>query len=208
MIIAIAEDHPVYASGLSALLKKHLDPCTVHQVTNGQELIALIEKTRVDLVFIDLQMPVMHGLDASRLLSEKYPDLPMIMLSTYYEEKLVEEAMKAGVRGYMTKNTPIEEMMVQIYRAMNGSPGSTSKPPEIPGPENWVREAAHDAPSALSTREQQIIECVRRGYTSQRIASELHMSFNTVQYHRKRILKKLGLKNIQELVAFAIGEGL
>jgi DNA-binding NarL/FixJ family response regulator len=206
--IAIAEDHPVYASGLTAILQKHLK-CTITHVNNGAELIDLLGIMPVDLALVDLQMPVMHGLAAARIMSKHYPGVPIIMLSTYYEPKLAEEALKAGVNAYMTKNAPIEVMLEQIHLVMAGGgfpvfPGANPIPPP-PGIFSSVKE-----PKAynLSKREVQIVQYIRKGFTSKQIANDLYLSFNTVRQHRKHILHKLGLKNAQELVEFAISQSL
>lgn len=214
MKIIIADDHPLIAAGISANLKTMEHTEVVCMATNGQEVLDYLESNEADLVLMDLEMPEMNGLDCARKMRVQFPGVLVIILSMYEEPELVAQFRELGIKGYLLKTSPMEEIQQAIHDVMRvGSHYSESIMKKV-GQESFsnVSPVPSFQTSALanrlSKRELEIIPLFSKGYTNAQIAEMLFLSARTVETHRSNIFKKTKTKNIAELIRFAFKNGL
>jgi two-component system, NarL family, nitrate/nitrite response regulator NarL len=205
--IAISDKHPLFAHGLKHLLETETRFNVVGIGRNELELVDIISRHNVNLAIVNLQMPVLVGLAACKNLRLSYPGLKIIVLSTIEATNMAGEFQNIGVNGYISKSCEGTDLIKTINTVWEGKTAfpeyfSTatikSSVPLLP-----VYNAGE-----LTSREREIVSLVGSGFTTPAIAANLFISINTVKGHRKNILKKLNLKNIQQLVAYAIAIGL
>jgi DNA-binding NarL/FixJ family response regulator len=163
-----------------------------------------------DVVIMDVTMPHLNGIDATRRILEAYPDIKVIALSMHSHSRFVEEMLKAGAVGYLLKECAFEDLVRAIHEVLEGrmylSPTITRVMVNDflnPSQKDDVQGLAH-----LTSKEREILQLISEGYTNEDVAQSLHMSRRTVEKHRSRIMNKLGINNVAELVKFALREGL
>ncbi|MEN6457125.1 MAG: response regulator transcription factor [Prolixibacteraceae bacterium] len=202
--IIIVDDHTLFRNGLKILLNSLNSYRVVAEAANGQEFLDLLEKTEVDLVLLDIDMPVMDGITAARLALQKWPGLKIITLSMYGEEDYYYKMVDAGVKGFLLKNsdmTEVKNALEAVYEGGNffssellqtlvNSLRTSSKPKELL--------------AELSEREIEILILICQGLSNQEIAEQLFISKRTVDKHRANILEKSQCKNTAQLVMYAI----
>jgi DNA-binding NarL/FixJ family response regulator len=207
----IVDDHAVLRHGLQLLLEQEPDLLVVGEAAHGQQLLDRLPTTPVDLVLLDLHMPVLGGLATARRLRTDYPDLRILMLSMVEEPLSIQQALTAGAHGYLLKNATKEEVVAATRLVAAGQPFLSA---EIGL--NLLRQAlsspaiepAFRATSALSHREREILQLVADGLTTPQIADQLFTSKRTVETHRQNILEKTGCKNTATLMRYAITNNL
>lgn len=211
MKVIIADDHALFRDGLRSLLEAHGTE-VLAEAKNGQEAVDLARIHRPDIVLMDLDMPVLNGLDATRLISAELEDVRVVVLTASEEDADLFEAVKSGARGYLPKNLEARELFGFLDGALKDEPALTptlarkvlGEFAKGPGPEP-------EAPSTavLTERERDVLELLVSGVTSNRdLADRLFVSENTVKYHLRNILYKLHLKNRAQVVAYAVRHGL
>jgi DNA-binding NarL/FixJ family response regulator len=209
--VIIADDHALFRDGLRSLLEANGTE-VLAEARNGQEAVELARIHRPDIVLMDLNMPVMNGLDATRLISAQMEDVRVVVLTASEEDADLFEAVKSGARGYLPKNLEARELFGFLDGALKDEPALTptlarkvlGEFAKGPGPEP-------EAPSTavLTERERDVLELLVSGVTSNRdLADRLFVSENTVKYHLRNILYKLHLKNRAQVVAYAVRHGL
>jgi DNA-binding NarL/FixJ family response regulator len=196
--------------GLKALFERERDMEIVGLAHTGREAAKLAEKLVPDLVIMDVSMPDLNGIEATRQILAQNPAMKIIALTIHSDTRYALEMIKAGVKGYILKQCAYEEIKRAVRSVMKGeaylSPGITgSLLLALTGP---GRAAAGGVFSALSPREREILQMLAEGKTSRDISSQLNISTKTVDTHKMNILHKLGLKSLAELVRYAIREGL
>lgn len=200
----IAEDKTITRLGLQSLLEDERDIEVVGTAVNGKELLSKIRGLELDLVLMDIEMPVMNGIEATRLLRSQRPDLKIIMVTDYDEGPLLRQARQAGASGYLLKNLDKSRMLQALQRVLAG--GEYFQPDEEAG-RRAQRRSAIPLPE-LSEREIGIIQRLAEGLNSQEIGDLLAISKNTVDTHRKNLLNKTGAKNVAELIGWAARHGI
>jgi DNA-binding NarL/FixJ family response regulator len=205
--IAIADDHLLFSLGLKELLVTEIEFNVVGIAKNGADLITIIDHNHVDLAIIDIRMPVLDGVSTCKKLRVKYPNLKIIVLSMFAEISIATELKKIGAHGYIFKDSDNIEIINHVYCVRDGK---TAFPEisEISETNFYYAAFKNDFQNTLTRREIEITSLIRMGLTSNKIALKLFISLNTVKQHRKHILKKLRLNNIQELVAYAISHNI
>ncbi|WPQ66149.1 response regulator transcription factor [Chitinophaga sancti] len=200
--IMLADDHRLFTTGIRTLL--NADPAlrVTHIATNGQELLDLLRLCLPDIVLIDVNMPVMNGLDATRLIRDLYPKVKVIIISGYNDAHLIAEAMQAGARGYLLKDCNADGLYHTIHLVNSGQ---TSFPfrPHLPG-QNFETDNAFLQQFNLTRREKEILQLISSQHTNQQVADHLHLSIYTIETHRKNIMKKLQLKTPAALMKFIL----
>ena len=200
----IAEDKMITRLGLSSLLEGEKDIEIVGTAVNGKELLEKIRGLTLDVVLMDIEMPVMNGIQATRKLKEERPELKVIMVTDYDEDPLIRQARSAGADGYLLKNLDKGRMMNALNRVMSGGEffqmeedrqARTERKGNLPRPD-------------ISEREKELIVKLAEGLNSHEIAELLFISKNTVDTHRKNLLHKTGSKNVAELIGWAARFGL
>lgn len=207
--LAIADDHELFRKGFISMLSGVPDFEFALEAANGQELLDKMVTQPVDIVLMDLQMPVMDGMQATEILLEKYPDVKVIVVSMYDEDRFVIHMLEKGVHGYLLKDTSTDEVEKAIHRvAEEGFYYSDFVSRAMH--RKMVNRSANKQPTfsttahvGLSNREQEVLRLLCDGLSTTEISDKLFISTRTVEGHRLRILEKTGTKNTAAAVAFA-----
>lgn len=208
MRVLIADDHALFRDGLRSLLEAR-GVEVVGEARNGREAIELARRYRPDIVLMDLTMPEVDGLTATRLVSTELPDVRVVILTASDDEADLFEAVKSGAQGYLLKNLEADEFFQALEAVMAGEPVLTPRLARRLLQELAQRPAAQEQAAALTDRERQILELLVQGITSNReLAERLFISENTVKYHLKNIMAKLHLENRAQVIAYALRTGL
>jgi two-component system response regulator NreC len=207
--ILIADDHGVMRAGLRALLEDEADIEVVGEAADGEQVLDLAAKLHPDIVLLDIGMPGIDGIEATRRLKHTYSQIQVLILTLYEDEKLLREAIKVGAAGYVIKRAAEEELMAAIKAVSRGDmyihPGVTRLLISDLSPKIHLERSALES---LTPRELEVLGYLIRGNTNRQIAEALFISIRTVESHRASLLGKLGLKNRVELVEFAKKYGL
>lgn len=204
--IIIADDHSLFINGLQLLLKEESWIEITDIANDGKELLDILHKDQPDLILLDLNMPNMNGLEASRYIKQSYPAIKLIILSTYNEEHLVEKAKQIGINGYLLKNCNREELLFAVRLVMNNQ---SSFPYFEPKENNsFDKEDNFLKQFNLTKRELEIINLIKNGFTNQQIADKLFLSIYTIETHRKNIMHKLFLNTPAALMKFIMENNL
>jgi len=209
--VLVADDHEIMREGLGALLAKESDMEVVGQAANGREAVELAARLLPDAIIMDIAMPDLNGIDATRQIKEKHPDVKIIGLSSHCERRLIAGMLKAGASGYLLKHYAFKET-VQAIRA-TAVAGQRYLSPGVAGVlvEDYVGRLSaedHPAPSTLTSREREVLQLVAEGLSTKQIASRLHISVQAVSNHRRQLMSKLEVESTAALTKYAIREGL
>lgn len=207
--VIIADDHQMFIDGIKSLLVNEKGIKVAGQALNGKEVIALLEKEPADIVLLDVNMPEMDGIEATKLIRQRFPSVKILMLTMYNNHEFVFGLMNAGASGYILKNTGRTELLDAI-KSVNEGKTFYSKEVTETILQNFSKKPAEQRVEAahLTEREKDVLKLIAQEYNTQEIAAELFISTNTVETHRKNLLSKLQAKNIAGLVKFAIQTGL
>lgn len=204
--IIIADDHYLFVDGLKLLLKNETDIAIMDVAGNGKELLDILESATADVILLDINMPVINGLEAARMIRQRKPYLKLIILSTYNDGHLIEKAKSIGVNGYLLKTTNKDELLQTIRLVYTGhacfpymQPGFKN---EFDGNDSFLRQFN------LTKRETEILQLLKQNFTNMQIAEQLFLSIYTVETHRKNIMQKLHLNSPAALMKFIIENNL
>jgi len=207
--IFLVDDHQLILDGIKALLSGVNDISIIGEATNGNELLEKIPLARPDVILMDISLPDVSGIELTRIISKKHPASKILILSMYTNEDFVFNAMKAGARGYLPKNTSRQEILDAIYTIHAGQEffGESisqvilkSFLRKVTEPETNTGEGTQP----LTSRELEILKLFAEGFNNKEISNKLDISIRTVESHKNHIVKKLGLKSTVEMVKFAI----
>jgi len=201
----IVDDHPIVISGISGLLSDFETVEIVEKLQSGVKLIDYIEENQVDLILMDVFLPVINGVDLCKTIKQKYPQIIIIGMSSQSERSLVMQFIQNGGNGYILKSASFEEFKRCIDKAIEGEIVFSDEVHAIIS--QPLADDLQHIPS-LSRREKDITLLLSKGKSTQEIADELFLSFLTVQTHRRNILQKYKTKNVAELIAFLIKNNL
>ena len=201
--VAIADDHKLFIDGIKSILAKEINISIVSEAANGLELIKAIENGPLpDIIVTDIRMPVMDGIAATRILTKKYPYIPVLALTMYDQSADVIEMLEAGAKGYVTKEVEKQELILALNCLMVGKKYFSKNLPDDFS--TWFMETSDEKEITLTRREKEILELVAKGRTTLQMAQELKLSKFTIDTHRKNIHKKLGIKSNTGLVNYAL----
>jgi len=207
--LIIADDQVLFLKGLRLLINTFDTVSLVAEAKNGQELLEAIPIHSPDVVLIDLKMPVMDGIVATKRIREEYPDLKIILLSMHNDESIISHVMRLGANGYLVKNEDPEVLRAAIETVMEKGfyfNDYVSKA-LLKGPQHSSKKANSLADLQkldISKREIEILQLICQQYTSTEIGQKLFISTRTVEGHRKRLLDKTGVRNIAGLIIYAM----
>jgi DNA-binding NarL/FixJ family response regulator len=207
--VLLADDHKILRQGLRTLLEQEEDIEIVGEADNGRLSVKLAGELAPDVVIMDVAMPDLNGIDATRRIMETEPRTRVLALSMHSDGRYVRGMLQAGARGYILKDCAAEELTRAIRTVMADqvyvSPGVTGTIVD-----DYVRQlsASAEEPATLTHREREVLQLLAEGGSTAFIASELHLSVKTIETHRKRIMDKLRLHSIAELTKYAIREGI
>ena len=206
--IVLADDHQMFRHALRALLAREPAFTVVAEAASGDEVLAIAAAQPVDLVCMDIAMPGMNGIDATRRLLAAHPQIGVIGLSAFADRQFVIDLLDAGARGYITKGEAGDELVRAIHTVREGR---TYLCPDVAA---TVASALRDrgslyaAAPRLTERERQVLQLIAEGLTSMQIGDRLHIAASTVDVHRRNLMRKLDLHNVAELTRYAIHSGI
>ena len=204
--ILLADDHTIVRQGLKLILSAHTDLEIVGEAANGHEAVDLAQKVKPDIVLMDVAMPELNGIEATRRMVAANHRIKVLVLSMHKEPVYVREILRAGARGYILKDA-IDTELLSAVRSVAKGDGYVS--PAVSGAllSDYRKDAA-DPVDLLSGREREVLQLIAEGKTNKEIATKLNLSVYTVDSHRGKIMEKLNLHSTGELVRFAIKPGL
>lgn len=202
--VFLVDDHKLFRNGLSLLLEGEKDIVVNGEAENGKQFCEAILKEVPDVVLMDIEMPEMDGFETTELTCNKYPELKVIALTMFGEEQYYLKMIEAGAKGFLLKNSDIEEVIKAIKTVYEG--GTYFSQEILYNMVKNIKEVRKDAgpPVQLSVREQEILDLICKGLSNTEIASELNISKRTVEKHRSNILIKTQTYNTASLVMFAV----
>jgi DNA-binding NarL/FixJ family response regulator len=199
--LLIADDHQMFVEGLKSLLEDEKQLCVVGEARNGFEVLEICDREQVDIVIMDINMPLMDGIQTSRELSKKHPSVKILGLSMYNDRDYISDILKAGALGYVLKNTGKENLLNAISTLQSGSNYLSEEVSKTLLSSFIKKNVPYEhAMEKLSDREKEVLDCIASGLTTQAIGEKLFISKNTVETHRKNLLYKLKARNTAELV--------
>jgi DNA-binding NarL/FixJ family response regulator len=204
--VLIADDHGIVRSGLRLLLEREPDIEVVGEASDGVEARDLAIKERPDLAILDVRMPKLTGLQATREIREQVPDAAVLILSMHDDERYLFEALKAGASGYVLKRQADEDLLDAVRAVQRGEPFLTPDAQRTLIRDVLDRGSEHA--DELTPREQEVVKLVAEAHTNREIAEILHLAEKTVESHRANAMRKLGMRDRVELVRYAIRRGL
>ncbi len=208
--IILADDHKIVRDGLKGLLEKEIDLRVVATAADGREAVELVQRHKPDLVVMDIGMPNLNGIEATRQIRQDQPGTKVIALSMHSQAQFVGHMLEAGARGYLLKDCAYEEL-VKAVRTVLANRVYLSKGITGVVVDDYVRHRAsakEPKAIALTPREREILQLMAEGNSTKEIAHDLHVSVKTVETHRQHIMEKLDIHNIAGLTKYAINEGL
>lgn len=208
--IVLADDHHIVRQGLRALLELEPDFSIVGEAADGLEAIHQVERLKPDVLIIDLVMPGLNGLEVTRLISQRFPQTRVVILSMYTNESYVLEALRNGAFGYVPKCSEGIHLVQAVREAAAGrrylSPPLSNE--AVNAYAERTKETSVDIYETLTTREREVLHLVAEGHTNAEIAVRLFISPRTVEIHRASMMRKLGLRNYADLVRYALEKGI
>lgn len=201
------DDHQIVIDGIRALLSTEKNVEIKGEAHHGEEALQMLEVLKVDIVLMDLDMPIMGGLAATKIIRRQYPEVKIIVLTMHDEKAMVQAMIDAGADGYLLKNSPKEELM-KALRAVGE--GDSYFPADV---KSILLQADFDQArkgklADLTDREMEILKCIAEGHSNKEIGEQLFISHRTVDTHRTNLMQKLDVHNIAGLVRIAITSGL
>ena len=208
--ILLAEDHTIVREGLCSLLENQPDMEVVGEAEDGQTAIELVRELLPDVVIMDITMPNLNGVEATRHITSEFPQVKVIALSIHSNRRFVADMLEAGAKGYILKECLFDELVQAIQAVIAGNGYLSSRITGIVV-EDYANHLAAitDSPlAALASRERQVLQLVAEGTSTKQIALKLHVSTKTVEANRRQIMQKLDLHSVAELTKYAVREGL
>jgi DNA-binding NarL/FixJ family response regulator len=210
MKIIICDDQAIVRDGLVMLLKLEKDVQIIGTAEDGAQVVELVEKERPDLVLMDLKMPIMNGVEATRRIKARFPEIKVLVLTTYDDDQWVFDAIQAGASGYLLKDTPREKLVEAVRGTVTGK---SYVDPSIAGKvleqvSSHQTQPATSITNKLTDREIEILRLVARGLSNTDIAERLFLSEGTVRNHVSAILSKLEVSDRTQAAVIAIQHGL
>ena len=206
MKVMIADDHGIVRSGVRMLLERQPDIEVIAEAADGAEARDVAIRERPDLAILDVKMPKLTGLQATREIREQAPEVSVLILSMYDDERYLFEALKAGASGYVLKAQADSDLMAAVRAVQRGEPFLTPSAQQA-----LIKDVLGDGVTRadeLTPREQEVVKLVAEAHTNKEIAGVLHLSEKTVENHRSNAMRKLGMRDRVELVRYAIRRGL
>ena len=209
--VLLAEDHTIVRKGLRSLLESRADMKVVGEAENGREAIDRVEELRPDVVVMDIGMPGLNGLEATRRIKKRFGDVQVLILTVHTGEEYILQILRAGASGYLVKQAAPAELISAIQAVHRGeaflSPSISKKVLE-----DYVQRAGataqRDSFERLTDREREVLQLIAEAYSTREIAEQLHISIKTAETHRAHLMEKLSLHSTAELTRYAIRKGV
>jgi DNA-binding NarL/FixJ family response regulator len=207
----LADDHTIVRDGLRALLERQPDMTVSGEASDGREAVQIAEQNSPDVVVMDIAMPNMNGIEATRRIVASRPATAVVILSMHQDESYVLRSLKAGARGYLLKDSLRSDVVEAIRSVAQGRSFLTRKVSRLMQ-EDYIRQmeqrGVEDSYDLLTDREREILQLIAEGRTNKEVANVLNIGLTTVETHRTHILQKLGLHSVPELILYAVRKGI
>jgi two-component system, NarL family, response regulator NreC len=209
--ILLADDHNILRDGMRLLLERQPGFVVVGEAADGRETLQLAQDQRPDVVVMDIAMPNMNGIEATRRIVASHPSVGVVILSMHQDESYVLRSLKAGARGYLLKDSLRADVIEAIRTVAQGRSFLTRQVSRLLQ-EDYIREmerrGLEDSYDLLTDREREVLQLVAEGRANKEVASVLNISLTTVETHRAHTLQKLGLHSVPELILYAVRKGI
>lgn len=210
--VLLAEDHMIVREGLLALLKSETDIQVVGEAENGRQAVALAASLGPDVVVMDIAMPLLNGLEATRQILHATPTTRVLILSAHADDAYVEQAMALGAAGYLIKQTAAHALAVSIREVAKGrqifSTSVSNRRQHHQRKAKAMGELPKKDAARLTSREMEVLQLIAEGKANKETASELHISIKTVEKHRQKVMEKLNIHDTASLTRYAISAGI
>ena len=207
--ILLADDHGIIRQGLRSLLSKQSDMEVVAEAEDGRKAINLVREFKPDIVIMDITMPNLNGVEATRQIKTEFAKIKVIALSIHSNRRFVADMLKVGASAYILKDCLFDEL-VQAIRVVIG--GGTYLSPTITGivVDDYINltKGVNSQPMVLNDREREVLQLLAEGKSTKKIAIEVHVSVKTIEANRRHIMEKLDIHSVAELTKYAVREGL
>jgi DNA-binding NarL/FixJ family response regulator len=210
--VLLADDHTIVRQGLRVLLEAEPDIVVIGEAETGRQAVQLARKLRPDVIVMDIAMPTLNGLEATRQITKEVPNVRLLVLSSYNDDEYVHQVTEAGATGYLLKQTAATDLIKAVHEARNGnaffSPAISKQLVEryreavsggVPVREHGCR---------LTSREAEVLQLIAEGRANKQIAAELCISIKTVEKHRQQVMNKLNIHDIAGLTRYALSKGI
>src|SRR5947207_195639 len=209
--VLLVDDHTVVRQGLRALMAAEEDMEVIGEAENGRQAVGLAKKTPPDVVVMDVAMPLLNGLEATRQILKNQPSAKILVLTSYGDDECVSQLMKAGAAGYLIKQTAANELLKAIREVYRGN--AFFSPAIAKRLRDQCREAFSTGNSArktgeLTSRESEVLQLIAEGFSNKQIAAELGISIKTVEKHRQQVMNKLNIHDVAGLTRHAVFTGI
>ncbi|MFD1849929.1 response regulator transcription factor [Oceanobacillus bengalensis] len=203
--VLLVEDQTIVRQGLKVILEQDPTITVTHEAENGLDAVAILEKHMIDFIMMDVRMPKMNGIEATRIIKKRWPSVKILILTTFNDDEYALQALKEGANGFLLKTAEPNKLIEAVYSCMNGGltihdEVAAKVMPRLLNKETKKPEMTVE----LSPREVQVTKLVGEGWTNKEIAAELHLSVGTVKNHLTMILQKTGLRDRTQLAIFAV----
>ena len=207
--VILVDDHQLVRDGIRSLIKDAKNIDVIEEASDGYELLEKLKTTKPDIIVLDVSMPRLSGIETTKKITQEFPDIKVLVLSMFTSEEYIFNAIKAGAKGYLPKNTSKKELLEAIYSINAGNEYFSDSISNIILKSYIKKTKTNDDYSGkkqnvLSNRELEILTLFAEGNTNQEIAEKLFLSIRTVESHKNHIMQKLELKTTVDLVKFAI----
>jgi two-component system response regulator NreC len=210
--VLIVDDHAILRQALCRLLEQEQEVEVVGDVANGREALASAEKLMPDVILMDMVMPGLNGLEATRQIRKRFPKTRVLILTGYMEDEQIISALRAGASGYVVKRSDTEELLLGIQAVHRGNTYFSAAISDGDAVNQYMWQAKKEDGKAgydlLTSREREVLQLIAEGYSNQRIAQELYISVKTVEAHKAHIMSKLHARNRTDLIRYALRKGL
>ncbi|MBK8231233.1 MAG: response regulator transcription factor [Candidatus Eisenbacteria bacterium] len=208
--VLLADDHHLFRDGLRALIRVTPGFSVIGEAADGLEALRLCHELRPNLILLDISMPGLNGLEATRRIRAEVPETRILILSMHADRRFVAETLRAGASGYLLKDSPFPDVVRAMHAAMEGHVFLSPAITDVVAQDFAVRgePAATSVFQKLSAREREVLQLLAEGRGTKEIAAHLSVSGKTIETHRRQIMEKLDLHSVAELTKYAIREGL
>jgi DNA-binding NarL/FixJ family response regulator len=208
--VLLVDDHTVVRQGLRALLESEGDLKVVGEAENGRQAVRLAKKILPDVVVMDVAMPVLNGIEATRQLTKELPSVKVLGLTSYGDDEYVTQLMQAGACGFLIKQTAADDLLKAIRQVKEGktyfSASIAKRMREQKG--ELLANGHHPTKGAeLTSRESEVLQLIAEGFANKQVAAELSISIKTVEKHRQQVMNKLNIHDVAGLTRYAISKG-
>ncbi len=208
--VLLVDDHAIIREGLRSLLEKQPDMEVVADTDDGRRAIELVRELSPDVVIMDVTMPRMGGIEATRQITGEFPSVKVIALSIHSRRPFIADMLQAGAAGYILKECLFDELVEAIHAVSEGGRYLSPRITDVIVNDYVKRLSSEDASPlrSLTGREREVLQLVAEGKSTKEIALELHVSTKTIEANRRQIMEKLGMHSVADLTKYAVREGL